>query len=79
MMKGEPAVTGFASGGVLNAFAFLVWLNKAEIIKRLSTEIDEISDDAAALSKEQREIRLSEIAADKLRTARSRCASVDCD
>ncbi|WP_339033389.1 hypothetical protein WHZ78_16655 [Bradyrhizobium symbiodeficiens] len=76
LMPGEPVVTGFASGELPNALAFMVWLNKDAIIKRLAEEIDEISDDAAALSKEQREIRLAEIAADKRQTERNLAAVV---
>lgn len=76
LMPGEPVVSGFASGELPNALAFVVWLHKDQIIKRLADEIDQLSDDSAALSKSQREITLGEIAADKMQTERSLAALV---
>ncbi len=48
----------------------MIWLHKSAVIKALSDLIDQESDDAAAMSQQDLEVRLAEIGRDRLRVER---------
>jgi hypothetical protein len=48
------AVTGSAIGEMSDTLGFMIWLHKEEVIRALEAEIDAESDDANALTQEQR-------------------------
>jgi hypothetical protein len=73
--KGVPLV-GNAVGDVPDVLAMFAWLHRPALLKALDGLVDSESDDAAALSVEAREVKLSELAADKLATERVECALV---
>jgi hypothetical protein len=52
--EGMPAVVGIAQTSTPDAFALLAWLAKDALIARLEAEVDEQSDDAAALGDDER-------------------------
>jgi hypothetical protein len=70
------AVTGSASGELSDTLGFMIWLHKSAVIKALSDLIDQESDDAAALSQQDREVRLTEIGRDRLVIERQEAALV---
>lgn len=57
-------------GQLIDIRAFIAWWDKEGMIKRLAAEIDEVSDDGAALSDEERQRKSAEISADLLAVQR---------
>lgn len=53
-VEGAPRVQGFASHQQVDAHAVLCWLFRDEITARLCGEVDELSDDAASLTDDER-------------------------
>ena len=61
MMAGAPFVKGTAGGDLPDALAIDIWRNKSAWISRLEKLVDQIADDANALSDEERAIRSADI------------------
>lgn len=59
---------------VIDTMALFAWFHRDALVARLEAEIDTLADDAAALSSQEREQRLAEIAADRLIAERAECA-----
>lgn len=60
----DPGAVVF--GQLIDIRAFMSWWDKEGMIQRLSAEIDEVSDDEAALSDDERKRKIAEISADLL-------------
>ena len=69
-VSGGHPVSGFASGQVPDAFALMVWLHRDALVARLEAEVDELADDAAALTDVQRATKERQIAAAALEVER---------
>ncbi|MGJ5180393.1 hypothetical protein ACQR16_24495 [Bradyrhizobium oligotrophicum] len=74
--KTGDQIVGNAMGEVIDTAALFVWLHRDALVARLEREIDAITDDVAALSPQDRERKLSEIAQDKLAIERSEASLV---
>jgi hypothetical protein len=69
-------ITGNAQGEVHDVLALFCWLNRAALVKALDGLIDSEADDGNALSVTDRELRLSEIATDRLMVERQESALI---
>jgi hypothetical protein len=69
-ISGSGAISGFAAGPEIDTFGVFCWLHGAGLINRLEAEIDELDDDAAALTDAQRAAAERKIAADALEVER---------
>lgn len=69
-------VAGSALGEQVDAHALAAWLFRDAMIEKVEAEIDLVSDDAAALSREDRQMKLAEIAQNRLSIERQEAALV---
>lgn len=74
--KSGDRIVGDAMDEVTDTMALVAWLHRDALVARLEAEIDAIADDSAALSPEDRERKLAEIAQDRLVTERHEAALV---
>lgn len=74
--KSGDQIAGRAMGEVVDTMALFAWLHRDALVAKLEAEIGTVADDTAALSPEDREQRLAEIAADRLATERAEAALV---
>ncbi|WP_136626025.1 hypothetical protein [Bradyrhizobium macuxiense] len=71
----DPSAIGFAE--VRDALALVAWLHRDTLTAALDREIDEVADDKAALTREQRQKAEAQILADVLATEREECALIE--
>ncbi|TQF30012.1 hypothetical protein [Bradyrhizobium sp. UNPA324] len=75
VFNASPGAISF--GQLVDIVAFMAWWDRQGMIERLSAELDAVSDDAAALSDQQRREQEAQILADLLVTEREECALID--
>jgi len=74
LVRGEkPALAFFEAIDILG---LLCWLFKDELLAKISASLDEVADDEAALSQQQREQMEAQIMADALMIERAECSLV---
>jgi hypothetical protein len=71
----DPSAVGFVA--LPDTLALIAWLHRDTLIAALDREIDEVADDKAALTLEQRRKAEAEILADMLATEREECALIE--
>jgi hypothetical protein len=69
-------ITGSATGETTDVLALFCWLHRPALVKALDGLVDSEADDGNALSVSDREVRLSEIARDRLRIEREEACLV---
>lgn len=74
---GAPQLQGHAHAKVADSLALVAWLYKGDLLAALDAEVDSISDDAAALTDEERAARRADIAASVLDCERAECSLVE--
>lgn len=74
--QNQSPVIGSSAGEVIDILAVLAWLDPARLVAKLSAEIDAVADDEAAMTHEQRQVKLAEIEADRIALEREECAVI---
>jgi hypothetical protein len=68
--RGRARLAGWAVHTAVDVLALFCWLHRDALVAALEREIDELADDSAALTDEERATRESELLADLLRAER---------
>lgn len=72
----QSPVIGSARGEVPDVLAILSWFDRPRLLAMLDAEINDLADDEAALTHEQRQEKLAEIEADRIAIERQECAVI---
>lgn len=77
IISSAPDVYSYATGNLNDATALVAWLFRDQLVAALDREIDEIADDSAALTADERQKQETVILSDLLASEHEECMLID--